>query len=82
MALPAPLARLDVSLEDDMRAGRHLEIDSDALTSLDPAARQKATQQELVEPFGHRCGRAVGSTGSAPSAAATSKPPAETFATR
>ena len=31
----------------------------DALHQLDPPSRQKAAEQQLVEPFGHRRGRAV-----------------------
>ena len=58
-ALPPPLARLDVALEHDVRAGRHLEIDRHGLHELDPAPAQKAGQQQLVEPFGHRRGRGI-----------------------
>ena len=55
----APLARLDVAFEHDVRARRHLEIDRDRLHQLDAPAAEKPGEQQLVEPFGHRRRRRI-----------------------
>ena len=52
-ALAPPLARLDVSFEDDLRARRHLEIDGNAFDEIDALAAQEAGQQQLVETLRH-----------------------------
>ncbi len=52
--LAAPLSRFDIAFEHNMRARRHFEIDRDAFDQVDPAPRKEATEQQLVESFGHR----------------------------
>ena len=57
--LATALPRLHIPFEHDVRAGRHFEIDRHARHELDSAPRQKSGEQQFVEPFGHRRGRAV-----------------------
>ena len=51
------LARIHVTLEDDLRVGRHLEVVRDALHELDALAAEKSGEQQFVEAFRHGRGR-------------------------
>ena len=51
------LAGLDISLENDLRAGGHLEINGHALDEVDALAAQKSREQQFVESFRHRRSR-------------------------
>jgi hypothetical protein len=53
-AFAATLPGLDVSLENDLRLRRNLEIDRAALHELGPAPGQHAGQHQFVEAFWHR----------------------------
>ena len=53
------LALVDVSLEHDLRVGRHLEVDGHALDELDRLAAQEARDHQLVDVLRQRRARRV-----------------------
>ena len=62
-----PLARIDVTFEDDLRVGGHLEVHGAALDHLHAPLAQHAGEQQLVEAFRHgRRGRNGGRGAPAP----------------